>query len=103
MECCLELMKSVHFSRYFVHNLQRMADVVIFIMNAITGSNLDTEFINEIHRVMIECILNVKNNALYNHDVKIIFFNNLIKCLAVIPNTNGNIVPAIENCFYQVS
>lgn len=79
-----------------------MADVVVFVVDSISGSDLDTEFVDEIRRNVVDCILNVKNNALYNHDLKIIFFNNLIKCLAVIANSNGNFVPAIENCFYQV-
>lgn len=103
IECCVELLKSVHFLRYFVHNVQKMADVIVFVVNAIEAVELEYQVLTDVHETIIDCILSVRSNALYNSDLKTVFCKDLIQPLSVIVNCNDKLVNSVENCFNKVS
>lgn len=109
LECIDSILNNVHFLKYFIYHVQKLADIITSMVNRLNSDHMNNDRKTAFYYTISNSILYVKNNSLQTNDLKLVFVESLIETLSLLSmevkksGLNESSVSSFENVFYEVS
>lgn len=109
LECIDNILNNVHFLKYFIYHVQKLADIITSSVNRLNSIHLNHDRKIAFYYTISNSILYVKSNSLQTNDLKLVFVESLIETLSLLSMEvrksalDESSVFSFENVFYEVS